>query len=81
MAVSKPTVSASAEKKPAGDYGDLEDISIQPAKNGYIVTERRSSKQKKNEPYSFQEPERFAFSNAEETIVHVAKCLGLKKKE
>lgn len=76
----KPTVSASASKKGSGSYGDLETISIDKAKNGFIVTERRASKpQKSGEPYNYVEPEKFAFSSADEAIAHVTKCIGGKK--
>lgn len=76
---SKQPVSATTSKTPGGGKGTLERVVIEPANNGFIVTESRAQARKKSEPYSYQEPEKYAFSSAKEAVSYVEKCLTGKE--
>lgn len=76
---SKQPVSATTSKTPGGGKGTLERVVIEPANNGFIVTESRAQERKKGAPYDYHEPEKYAFTTAKEALDYVQKCLSGKE--
>lgn len=77
------TVTASAPSTPrassGGAEGKLESVRIEVLENGFTVTcGHKDPPRKKNEPYSFKEPPKYAFGDAEGVLAFVSKKLGAK---
>jgi hypothetical protein len=77
-------VSASAPR-PRGSgapKGKLEGVSLKILENGYTVVCRHAEPPRKgNQPYTYQEPPEYAFSDASAAVDFIAEKLGVKGKK
>lgn len=78
--MTKPLVTASVDKPKAGEGGELRNISIEPANNGFMCTVSRKPKRgNKNECYDYDSAqEKNVFEDAASLAAFITKTLGKK---
>ena len=73
---SQAMVGAKAESKPKVGKRVLDEVTVKPTKNGFIVTERHRN-EGEDRFMSNHQPVEMVFESAEAASSHVAKCMGV----